>query len=113
MAAAVLSGCHKEKEFTPVKAPVLANRLAIIQERDSLAQLLVKPGDTQTVYVFIAIDAQGVVHQPEVKPAPPDPKLEQAALHVVRDMRFQPAQQDGHAKAVLMKVPVRFARPAP
>ena len=113
LAAAALCGCHQqEKEFMPVKQPVLANRLAIIQERDSLAQLLVKPGDTQTVYVFVGIDDKGIVHQPEVKPKPTDPKLEQAALQVVADMRFKPAQQDGHNKAVLMKLPVRFARPA-
>ena len=111
MATLAGAGCQKHEAVAQVVAPTLANRLDIIRERDSLAQTLVKSGDTVNVYVFIALDAHGTVLQPEVKPDPPTPEIGKAAIQLVMDMHFRPAMQDGKPKPVLTKIPVRFARP--
>lgn len=96
----------------PVKAPVLINRAAIVTERDRLSEKLVGKNDTVTVRVVIFVDSLGYVHRPEVRDPVKDEKLKKAAIALVTNMKFAPArEQNGHARQVLLTVPVRFARP--
>jgi len=95
------------------KPPVLQNRAAIIKERDRLSEKLVGEHDTVTVRVFILVDDVGRIHQPEVKGPVKDQRLIKAAIALVTNMRFAPATENGRPLAVLLTVPVQFARPHP
>lgn len=106
-----LGGCNKQPDAVETRSPTLANRQEIIQERDRMSEQLVRPGDTLTIYVFMMIDARGVVHQPEVKQQAEQRAID-SALRLVNMMHFRPATREGKPVQVLLKVPVRFARPA-
>ena len=119
LACLAISSCKKTEDPnldihdrpTQTKSPTVANREDIIRQRDSMAVELVNPGDTITAYVFIRVDEQGIAHQPELKPMPEDPRIAKAAVDLVMRMHFNPATENGKPRSVLMKLPVRFARP--
>jgi hypothetical protein len=95
-----------------VKPPTLNNRDEVIEYRDAAARALLPAGDSLTVDVYARIDGEGVPHQPEVKQQLEDQRLVGAAISVVQKMQFTPAQVDGQATSVLIKIPVRFVHPA-
>jgi hypothetical protein len=106
--AIALLACGKgEQAQEPPKPPTLQNREAFIAERDALGAQLMPPGDSVTISVYVLIDSIGMVHQPEIK-QDVDPRLRDAAIALVRKMRFNPAVADGKPKAVLLTIPVRF-----
>ena len=95
------------EERQPPKPPTLQNREAIITERDALGARLLAPGDSVTIRVFVFIDEQGRVSQPEVKQQV-DQRLIDAAVALVRKMHFNPAIADGKPTGVLLTIPVRL-----
>jgi len=92
----------------PVTPPTLINRAEVIAYRDAAARELLPKGDSVTIKVYVRIDRDGLVHQPEVKDEGADKLLVGAAVSVTQMMRFAPAQQEGHATTVLLTIPVRF-----
>ena len=92
----------------PVTPPKLINRDEVIRYRNTAARELLPRGDSVTINVYARIDAQGVVHQPEVKDDIADQRLVGAAISVTQMMQFAPAQQDGQPTTVLLTIPVRF-----
>jgi hypothetical protein len=91
-----------------VTPPRLINRDEVIRYRDTAARELLPKGDSVTIKVYVRVDAEGLVHQPEVKDEVADKRLLGAAVSVTQMMRFEPAQQDGHPTSVLLTIPVRF-----
>ena len=96
----------------PVSPPRLINRAEVIAYRNTAARELLPKGDSLTIKVYVRIDAEGGVHQPEVRDEVADKRLIGAAISVAQKMRFAPAQQDGQPTSVLLTIPVRFENKA-
>lgn len=93
-----------------VRAPTLANREEILAQRQRLADAVLKPGDSIIVPVYIYVDSTGLPKQPEIKMVPLDPRIHNAAMELVRNMRFHPATRDGKPTTVMLTVPVKLVR---
>jgi hypothetical protein len=100
-------GGEAQEQQRTAKPPTLQNREAFIAERDALGARLLPPGDSVTIRVFVFIDENGRVHQPEVRQEL-DARLIDAAIALVRKMHFNPAIADGKPTGVLLTIPVRL-----
>ncbi|MGB0467370.1 MAG: energy transducer TonB [Pontibacterium sp.] len=67
-----------------------------------------KRGQQGTVWLRAYVKASGEVGQVSVSESSGFRLLDKAALKAVRQWRFTPAQQDGHAQAAYVKIPVTF-----
>lgn len=93
-----------------VTAPRLANRQEILAQRTEIANRLLAPGDSILIPVYIYVDPQGLPHQPEIKQDVLDPRVGEAVIALVRNMRFTPAMKDGQPTTVMLTVPVKLVR---
>ncbi len=71
-----------------------------------------REGLSGVVMVKCAIDDKGDVTEVSVDKSS-HPELEAPALAALKKWKFRPAQQDGHAVAVKVSIPVRFVVDAP
>ena len=92
------------------RAPRLNNRQEILRERDALARRLLAPGDSVVVRVFALIDEKGQPRDVDTKDEYEE-RVREAAVGLVRKMRFTPAQLGGKPKTVLLTIPVKLVRP--
>lgn len=106
------AACTKEDSRVAegVRSPTLANREEILAQRQRLADQVLQPGDSIIVPVYIYVDPTGLPKQPEIKMEPLDPRVHDAALELVRNMRFHPATKDGKPTTVMLTVPVKLVR---
>ena len=89
-------------------APVLKNRAEIIAERTRIAHTLLKRGDSLLIKVYAFVDERGVTSQPEVKTPSGNPKADTAAMKLVKQMKWQPAQNA--RRGVMITIPVKLVR---
>lgn len=108
----LLAACNKEESRVAegVRSPTLANREEILAQRQRLAEELLQPGDSLIVPVYIYVDSTGLPKQPEIKMEPLEPRIHNAAIELVRNMRFHPATKDGKPTTVMLTVPVKLVR---
>lgn len=62
------------------------------------------------IKVHIYVDVQGMPRQPEIKQEIADRRIHDAAIALVRNMRFQPATEDGRPTPVMLTIPVKLVR---
>jgi TonB family protein len=91
-----------------VRAPVLKNRIEIMSERQRLANKVLKRGDSLSVKVFAYVDEHGVTRQPDVKTSSGNAQADTAAMMLVRQMIWYPAQNA--KRGVMLTIPVVFVR---
>ena len=97
----------------PVKvAPRLTNRDEMLELRKYAAKISLPPGDSLIVTVWATIDENGMPTWPEVKDSVPNLMARQAAIELVRKMRFTPGMLDGKPTPTLLKIPVKLVRPS-
>lgn len=93
-----------------MRAPRLVNREAILEEREAISERLLAQGDSLLIKVHIYVDEQGIPRQPEIKQEIADRRIHDAAIALVRKMRFQPATEDGRPTPVMLTIPVKLVR---
>lgn len=108
----VLLACAQEAPKPATKAPRLQNRDEIMKLREYASRISLQPGDSLLIPVWARIDEQGIPNWPEVKDEIPNQMAKQAAIELVRKMRFTPGLLDGKPQSVLLKIPVKLVRPA-
>ena len=82
---------------------------------DAVQDVVVYPADARregvggTVVLRLTIDVDGRAGEPEVVESP-DPRLTEAAISAVQQVRFRPGTRDGRPERATTLVPVRFGR---
>lgn len=97
-----------QRRPTVVHSPILKNRAEMLAERQRIAQRLLKRGDSLLIKVYAYVDEKGVTRQPEIKTPSGNLKADSAAMHLVRKMRWQPAQNA--KRGVMITIPVLLVR---
>jgi TonB family protein len=101
LVAVTACGSHAPPQYD--SPPVLANRDEI-----QAAMRAVGAGLEARVLLLIHVDTTGRVASIRVKKSSGSNELDDAAEWIGRQMRFEPAIDDGRAVAALVEIPVRF-----
>lgn len=102
---------------TAAAAAAVADALFSLADLDQKPRVVYQPSpviDAQlrrkapgTVHVLFAVDQQGRVEEPRVQSST-DPVFERAALHAVKQWRFEPGKRNGQPVRFRMRVPITF-----
>ena len=111
-----VSGPGEEEEVTDLEMPELANRGELVQElARAYPPALRSSGVTGTVHLRMRVLEDGSVDEPTITIVQADqPGFGEAAVQVVRRMRFRPARVERRPVKVWVRIPVVFQpRPSP
>ena len=98
-----LPACSSKSPPPYDSPPVLANR-----EEITAAMRAIGAGLEAKVVLQVRVDDQGFVREARVEKSSGLPELDDAAVWIGEQMRFQPARHNGKAVAALVEVPVTF-----
>jgi bla regulator protein BlaR1 len=105
-----LPALAQEPTFTPYTAkPELLNREEVGRLlKQAYPPMLRETGIGGTAVLWVFVDEQGQVQNTRVTKSAGEPALDRAAEVVMRQMRFQPAENDGQVVSVWIQLPVTF-----
>lgn len=99
----MLSGCGTRRSPSYDSPPVLANR-----EEITAAMRAVGAGLEARVVLLVRVDSKGRVEGVRVGRSSGNDELDNAAMWIGEQMRFDPARYEGAAVAALIEIPITF-----